>query len=50
MPNGGMQCMSCFKMDCGVQEGIPRDFLDYDFVAEDALDFEVSLQLCYHHL
>lgn len=42
MPNGGKTCMSCFKMDCSVQEGIPKDLLDYDFVAEDALDFEVS--------
>ncbi|KAF9418743.1 hypothetical protein HW555_004571 [Spodoptera exigua] len=38
-----MICVSCVKMDYGVEEGtIPRDFIEYDF-AEDALDFESQL-------
>lgn len=39
-----MTCVNCVSMD-NVEEGrIPRDFIEYDF-AEDALDFEVSVQL-----
>lgn len=41
MPVEVMQCVNCVKMDYDVDEGIPRDFIEYDF-AEDALDFEVS--------
>lgn len=38
-----MICVSCVKMDYGVEEGtIPREFIEFDF-AEDALDFEVSI-------
>lgn len=37
-----MQCLNCLKMEYGVEEGLPKDFLDYEFVAEDALEFEVS--------
>lgn len=38
-----MICVSCVKMDYGVEEGtIPREFIEYDF-AEDALDFESQL-------
>ncbi|XP_028176165.1 galectin-4-like isoform X1 [Ostrinia furnacalis] len=43
MPGEVVGCISCIKMDFGVQEGtIPRDFIEYDF-AEDALDFETQL-------
>lgn len=38
-----MICVSCVKMDYGVEEGtIPREFIEFDF-AEDALDFESQL-------
>ncbi|XP_053612267.1 galectin-4-like isoform X2 [Plodia interpunctella] len=38
-----MTCMSCVKMDYGVEEGsFPREFIEYDF-AEDALEFETQL-------
>lgn len=37
-----MQCVKCLEMDYGVVEGIPRDFMDFEFVAGDALEFEVS--------
>lgn len=37
-----MQCVNCVRMDYDVEEGIPRDFIEYDF-AEDALDFESQL-------
>ncbi|XP_060803880.1 galectin-8 isoform X2 [Amyelois transitella] len=37
-----MTCVSCVKMDYGVEEGIPREFIEFDF-AEDALEFETQL-------
>lgn len=42
MPVEVMHCVNCVKMDYDVEEGIPKDFIEFDF-AEDALDFEVSL-------
>lgn len=37
-----MQCVKCLEMDYGVVEGIPSDFIDFEFIADDALEFEVS--------
>lgn len=37
-----MQCLKYLAMDYGVVEGIPKDFIDFEFIADDALEFEVS--------
>ncbi|KAJ2950043.1 hypothetical protein O0L34_g11382 [Tuta absoluta] len=43
MPVGSVECLNCLKMEYGVEEGIPRDFMDFEFVAQDALEFELQL-------
>ncbi|KAI5642681.1 galactoside-binding lectin domain-containing protein [Phthorimaea operculella] len=38
-----VECLNCLKMEYGVEEGIPRDFIDFEFIAQDALEFELQL-------
>lgn len=38
-----MTCVTCVKMDYAVEEGyIPKELIEFDF-AEDALEYEVSV-------
>ncbi|XP_026315399.1 galectin-6-like isoform X2 [Hyposmocoma kahamanoa] len=38
-----MQCVKCLEMDYGVVEGIPKELIDFEYIADDALEFELQL-------